>query len=363
MPAIFPAEHVAQARAHARVYQTADGEYRLTGRDDILAALRDPERFAQRLAIVPWLPSARQAIPGAVGRTIDKSIHDAIVRLLNKPSVAAMLPTMRERAGQIIDAVAADGHCDGIADVALPFVVLTFCVIFGLGPGDGALDIATLEWSLDSELVTRRRRDPGEDLISRAMQEMPYLTDNEVFGFIHFTWGAYLNILVPIGHGLYDLTQQPRLRERVRRNRNGKDRRAFVEEVLRLYTSGKGSPRVTTTSVTVAGVTFPEGACFGLDSSYLNCDGADEMSSDEIRLDGPHRHYSLGAGPLSCPAQLVVRTLLLLFFEEWLTRIPNFGVPLSFEPRMWRPEASPISAQPALELCLRRLPLQWRRQS
>jgi cytochrome P450 len=143
------------------------------------------------------------------------------------------------------------------------------------------------------------------------------------------------------------LARRPMLQQELRENpgRQGD----FIEELLRLDGGAKTVSRITTRSVTIGGTTVPAGSPVELCVGLVHRDEADVMSGQDMKLDGPHRHWSFGGGPHRCPASHLARDLLGDFFEVWLAEVPFFyfdwkggDVPKAWHPRAYGPLLAPI---------------------
>lgn len=343
---LFPVDRgaaFAMRRDLGPVGMVGDGVYCLTRRPDMLAVLRNPWMFP---------PAGTSPVTGL---PITKDQHDLFVRLLDTAATASMLPSLRQRAADIIDGVAARAGCDGISEVAWPFVLAVFWDMCGLRHADARIDTDPLELHLRAGLIATRRHDPGADVISQITQEAPHLPDEEIQSMVvSGIWPSIVFLMTPIGAALLELARRPELCDRLRGN--SRDQLVFVNEVLRLEGGGVAGRR-TAEPVTLAGVPIPAGATLLLEMGYINRDDSDEMSSNELRMDGRHCHYAFGVGPRRCPAGHFVRSLLVAFIDEWLCRIPVFDVEPGYVPRLRYPDRYLGSGD--LKQVLRELPLRW----
>ena len=108
-----------------------DGWYYLTNRDDVLAALRNPEVFSSTRAFddmvseVPLVPLA-----------FDPPEHTRYRRILHPffspQSLGEVLPSLQTQAAEIIAEIAQRDACEVIADLATPYPSQVFLTLFGL---------------------------------------------------------------------------------------------------------------------------------------------------------------------------------------------------------------------------------------
>ena len=86
--------------------------------------------------------------------------------------------------------------------------------------------------------------------------------------------------------------------------------------------------RVTTDFAKVGGMTLPPGTPVRLCTAAINRDGRDEISTDELVMDGKmHRHWGFGGGPHRCIGSHLARIQLSAVLTEWLRQIPDFELP------------------------------------
>jgi cytochrome P450 len=319
----FRAWQAAAERADRRVLRDPHGTYTLWRRDDVLAAMRNGEVFASRQGELmpgnpPWGP-----------------YREILLELFNPGSSQEMLKPVRGLLEEGIGAVATNlDRCDGVhvAEVLCRAGAVSAC---GL-PADVALE------AVSPALVGKIRRAPpgGPDVISRLAAEP--LTDEEVLGLMGSVVRGFVFASFPIKAGLALLARRPMLQQKLRENPSRQT--IFIEELLRLDGGAKTVSRIATRSVKIGETTIPAGAPVELCVGLIHRDEADVMSGQDMKLDGPHRHWSFGGGPHRCPASHLARDLLSDFFEVWLAEVPFFyfdwkggDVPKAWHPRPYGP--------------------------
>jgi hypothetical protein len=317
--------HTAAERAGQRVLQGPDGTYLVWHRDDVLAGVRDGEVFASRQG---------EMMPG---NPPFGPYHAILVELLNPGSSRELMKPIRRLIEETVDAVAKQGGCNGVL-VAVVLCHAASAVACGL-PRHVGID------AVSAEVVGLIRQAPlgGPDVISRLADEP--LSNEEVMGLMGSVVRGFMFASLPIAAGLAALARKPMLQQELRENpgRLG----VFIEELLRLDGGANTVSRITTRDVTIGETTIPAGSPVELCVGLVHRDGADPMSGQDMKLDGPHRHWSFGGGPHRCPASHLTRDLLAIFFEVWFAEIPFF----SFDwkggdvPKAWHPKAyGPLSA-------------------
>jgi cytochrome P450 len=318
----------AAERAGHRVLREPHGTYTLWRRDDVLAAMRDGEVFASRQGELmpgnpPWGP-----------------YREILLELFDPGSSREMLKPVRGLIEECIGAVATElDRCDGVrvAEDLCRAGAVSAC---GL-PADVALE------AVNPELVGKIRRAPlgGPGVISRLAAEP--LTDEEILGLMGSVVRGFMFASFPIKAGLAVLARRPMLQQELRESPGRQGH--FIEELLRLDGGAKTVSRITTRNVTIGGTTIPAGSRVELLVGLVHRDEADVMSGQDMKLDGPHRHWSFGGGPHRCPASHLARDLLGAFFEVWLAEVPFFwfdwkggDVPKAWHPRAYGPLSGAI---------------------
>lgn len=338
-----------------------NGAYYLTRREDVLAALREANLFSAHLALqppgspVPVLPSA-----------FDPPEHTRYRRILqpyfSPEALSKSRPVLQRHATEMITALAARGECEVMADFGRLYPYQVFIDLCGLPLADrdrviGWKDAVVAGKSEGNDLlvyftdaIRQRRQNPGCDLLSQIMTGPGDLTDLELLGMTHLLILSGLDtVAAAIGFSLFHLARSPRLRGQLRGNPD--QIRLFVEEIVRLEPSAPAAARVTTDYVNVGGMTLPPGTPVRLCTAAINRDGSDEISTDEVVMDGKmHRHWGFGGGPHRCLGSHLARIELTLIVEEWLRQIPDFEAPEGYVPEI------PF---PSKTFALKALPLRW----
>ncbi|KUI08171.1 cytochrome [Mycolicibacterium acapulense] len=350
-----------------------EGWYYFTRRDDVLAALRDPETFSSRtdyddmISPVPLVPLG-----------FDPPEHTRYRRLLHPylspQTLSALLPTLQAQVIGIIDEIAGRTECEVMADLAVPYPSQVFLTLFGLPLEDRerliawkdaiiAVSLATDPTSVDltpaaelfgylTEAVQTQRESPRNGILADVLHAEDALSDAEATGMsLVFVLAGLDTVTASIGAAMLELARRPDLRRHLRDNPD--DVGAFVEEVIRLEPAAPVLGRVTTRPVTVAGVTLPAGAQVRLCVGAINRDGSDPLSGDDLVMDGKlHKHWGFGGGPHRCLGAHLARMELRLVVTEWLSRIPQFDLVPGYVPEITWPSAT---------CALRELPLRIER--
>ncbi|MGP4053881.1 cytochrome P450 [Mycobacterium sp. 4D054] len=346
-----------------------DGWYYLTRRQDVLAALRDPEVFSSRIAYddmispVPLVPLG-----------FDPPEHTRYRRVLHQffspQTLAVLMPSFQAQVIDIIEGLAQRDECEVMAELATPYPSQVFLTLFGLPLADRerlirwkdaiiAFSLTTDPSSVDltpavqlytylTEAVAGQRENPREGILSQLLHGDEPLTDNEAVGLsLVFVLAGLDTVTSAIGATMLELARRPALRTALREDPDGIA--VFVEEMIRLEPAAPIVGRVTTRPVTVSGVTLPAGAEVRLCLGAINRDGSDAHSVDDLVLDGKlHKHWGFGGGPHRCLGSHLARMELKLVVAEWLSRIPDFELAAGYVPEITWPSAT--CTLPALPL-------------
>jgi cytochrome P450 len=348
----------------------SNGWYHLTQREDVLLALRSPELFSSQRAYdavgspLPMVPIA-----------FDPPDHTRFRRVLqpffSTGTLNAMLPSLQRQAVDIIDAAAAGGRCEAMADIAVPYPSQVFLTLFGLPLADRdrlirwkdtVIGLANEQTTTDNidltpalELfeyltvaVAEHRANPGEDILSQVLSGPNALTDEEGIGlsFI-FVLAGLDTVTSSIGMALLYLAQRPELRRSLIDDPG--QVKVFVEEIIRLESAAPIVPRVLTQDMTFGDVTLPEGTQVRLCIAAINRDDSDDTSINDVVMDGKlHRHWGFGGGPHRCLGSTLARMELNLVITEWLRRVPDFELAPGYTPTV--PFPAPTFVLPELPL-------------
>lgn len=346
-----------------------DGIHYLTHRDDVLAALRDPELYSSKKAF-DVLGSPLPLVPISFDPPEHTRFRKILQPFFSPHTLKQMLPALQSQAIEIVDRIAAKGECEVVADIAIPYPSQVFLTLFGLPLEDrdklivwkdsviaiseaASLEDADLTPALElvtylTEAINTRRTNPGSDILSQLLSGDEPLDDAEIMGLSFlFVLAGLDTVTAAMSSALLKLAQDPALRKELRENPDQMG--VFVEEIVRLEPPAPMLPRVTTAEVTIGDVTLPPGTMVRLCIAAINRDDSDDISTNDVVMDGKvHRHWGFGGGPHRCLGSHLARLELTLVVSEWLKRVPEFSVESGYEPHI---------AFPANTFGLQRVPL------
>jgi cytochrome P450 len=349
--------------------------YYLTRRDDVRAALLDPQTFASppKTFAIQLFGAPLPQVPLSCGTRAEHARFGSVLHPLFSPrALAPFAPDLRARAAKLADKVAPRRQCDAVS-VADTYACQALFMVCGLPPdnaraaemasaaviGDtsGTAQLELFKWlntSFDAGLRDPERP-PGVlwPLLERLAGDKDFpLTKVDVASvlLLLFSVAGIEMVSSAITFALLHLARDPQLRAQLRED--PAQIPAFAEEIFRLESPGPAIPRVTTREVEIGGVTIP-----ALSSVWLaleaagRTNGGDEISrgSDgEVRR---QRHWAFGGGMHRCLGMHLARLEMDAFVTEWLNRIPNFELKPGFTPA--------IVHKPTSVTHLRRLKLRW----
>ncbi|MFD9032525.1 cytochrome P450 [Streptomyces sp. NPDC059567] len=296
---------------------------------------------------------------------LEAADHTRIRRLVSKAftprTVENLAPTVRRLAGELVGALVERGGGDLLADVAEPLPVAVIaemlgipaedeergrlrpwsadiCGMFELNPSEETARRA-VQASLDfsaylRELIERRRKDPGEDLIS-SLIAVEELTEQEMIStcvlLLNAGHEATVNTTV---NGWWTLLRHPEQLAALRRDPDGMLSTA-VEELLRYDTPLQMFERWVLDDIEVGDVRIPRGSEVALLFGSANRDPARFASPDVLDLTRKENpHITFGAGIHYCLGAPLARLELTAIFDELIRRAP--GLRLTAEPQ-WNP--------------------------
>ena len=356
-----PPPQYAQARGAQRILPVSLWNGRrawiLTRYDDMRSVVTDP-RFSGEFAHpdFPTVTEARVVVDkeerAFVG--MDNPLHDHYRRMFTKEFTAKRMIALRAKmaaiANRLIDALIAQPQpADLVAAIAVPFPSLVMCDLVGSSYDDhrfiiecaagrhGLLQTAAQASQKARELaayfmqlILRKEKEPGDDLVSRVIEEhvRPGHLSREDFAEI----GAMIlraghdTTTNMIGLGTLILLRHPEQAAEMRDQ--PKLVPGAVEELLRYISPVQFLPRrVALEDVAIGDVVIPKGEGVFAVNPAANRDPAVFADPDkfDIHRDASH-HVAFGYGIHQCLGQLLARMELQVLFPLLLQRLPDLRI-------------------------------------
>jgi cytochrome P450 len=372
-PAFFPELKLPFVKAGA-------GFYALARHADVVEASRTPQVFSSEPCSnsIADLPRFLARYFGSM-INMDDPRHAKIRRIVSRAFTPRVLEKMEDdlqrSATRIVDDLIAKGSADFVTDVAARLPLQVICDMMGipehvrptvydrtnliLGLGDpeytggkdytrdgitrmgalyGLLKVLAAGYELNHlamKLARRRRRNPGDDLMSALISanvDGESLTDQEI--------GSFFILLVVAGnettrnamsHGLKLLTDNPEQRALLLEDFDAHIPGA-VEEIVRMATPVIQFRRTLTRDHVMNGHEYKAGDKVLLFYNSANRDGTvfeNPDAFDITRSPNPHVGFG-GPGPHFCLGANLARREITVMYRELFTRVP--GIRATGEP-------------------------------
>jgi len=343
-------------REAAPALMTGDGTLVLSDFAECSAALRHralgkgEELLGMQSAKVA--DDIREAVTERLGRSMIMLNPPEHTRLRKQVSdqftprhIQALRALIEQRVDVLLDALAAGGGGDFVTDLALPLPLQVIADLLGIPEDDHALifpiakDAAELTSpdapaetiaeiiangarmsSYLSELLTRKRGEPQDDLLSRLVLASNRLTESETIGTALLLFGAGFETTVNLlGNGLSALLAHPGQMDLLRADPTLIP--AAVEEFLRYDAPIQIDARSVLEPATLHGIDLTQGTMVITILGSANHDPARFDHPDEFDITRTDtEHLAFAAGPHFCLGAHLARLEAQVVFERLLNR-------------------------------------------
>lgn len=346
------------------IWNRTYGYWYVTGYDEVAEVARDSETFTPRfeeqagdglycigIMGVPrdeGLPPVGIAEAGA-GR------HTALRRAINPFMLPAAVsrdrPFLEQAAAWCLDQRIGSGSMDMVLDFTNPVPAIWTMKLVGLPltqwqhwaeyfhaatafgrqmPEFQAAVARTPEMIAEvKEVLGERRRDPGDDLISRLIAletDGRPMTDDELVAVMWNLIGGGVDTTTSLTSlALIHLADHPELRARLAGDPEA--RSAACEEYLRWTTVNEALSRTCTRDTVLGGQQIRRGEFLMM--SWLAADHDPAVFDDPGAVDidrAPNPHLAFGLGPHRCIGLHAARVMFEVMLREVLTRIPDYEI-------------------------------------
>ena len=341
----YPA--LARLRATEPVYRDDNGMWGLLLHEDVAWAERHP-------ALLSSAPGSRpRSFPQPSMIDSDDPLHKRRRGLVDKGfhprPIAAEEERIRAITCRLIEAVAPDGGCDLVKDLAAPLPMIVIAQMLGVadqdhqllqhwsdvmisgadGPENATPDVlkayADYVAYMDA-IIADRTRSPRDDLISVLVHAEPggeYLTRDEIIGeALLILIGGNETTRNAISGGFEQLMREPDQMRALTADTTGSADAA--EEFLRWVSPVINMARTATADVTVKDRTIPEGAQVLL--MYISANRDERVFDEADRFDvarTPNPHLAFGHSAHFCLGASLARIEIRIMIEEILKAFPR----------------------------------------
>jgi len=344
------------------VHQCPDGSYFLTGHDDVLAVYRDHARFSsdKKLDFKPAFGDSALFEHHTTSLVFNDAPYHTRVRSLLAPAFTPRaLEELRPRVEAFVDArleaIAAQGDFDVIADFASPLPVQLIGDMLGIPESDRAplrdwslAILGALEPTLSPEgfeagcravedfktflkdLIDYRRTHPAPggqgEILSKLIEaewDGERLSEIELYHNCIFLLNAgHETTTNLIGNGIETLFRYPAEHARLRADPTLI--RSAVEEMLRFESSNQLGNRRATEAATIGDKAIPAGGYVHLCIGAANRDPAHFPDPDRFDISRrPNRHLAFGNGVHTCAGAALARMEGQVAIGKLVARFPD----------------------------------------
>jgi cytochrome P450 len=353
----------AMLREAGPVFRNPFGAYVVVSREAAEFALKRPDVFSSEHAFA-HLGSPLPLVPLA----FDPPEHTRYRRILqpffSPRGAASWRPMVRGLAGELIDDFAARGHCDLVADLAVPLPAQVFLTLFGLPladrdrlirwkdallhnfdfqaeepPSERAVRLGAELYEYLAEHIAQRRRRGGDgDLLGQLLADTSdeRLSDEEILGLSFlFVLAGLETVTSALSTAFALLAARPELRRRITADPGAIP--AAVEELLRFDGPLLFVLRMATRDIELAGTLIPAGAQVNVAVAVAGRDPAEHPDPDTVDFGRQERSLAFGVGPHRCLGLHLARMEMRVALAEWHRRIPEYALAPGTSPRVTWP--------------------------
>ena len=344
------------------------GHWLINDYEMLFEAARKPELFSSTEMTLPPVPEEPKLIPLFLDPPVHGIFRAPLMKEFTPGRMRALEGSIRQFAGELIDAVADKGRCDFVEAISEPLPIIIFMRLVGM-PLDRMREFRGWVFDMLSDdddrrmsayasiagvmdgLIRERQARPKNDLISRLLKieiEGRPVSYDEMQAYCLMLFIAGLDTVAnALSFGMNYMAGHPELQDRLRDNPDQIPE--AVEEIFRRF----GVPMPTRTAACdfeFHGAPIRKGERVLLMVPAANLDPKVFDDPFEFDIDREKKtHIGFHAGPHRCIGSHLARIELEIFWEEWLKRIPNVR----------HDSAHPVVTRAGLTLAIQELPLIW----
>jgi cytochrome P450 len=361
-PAVFaqgaPLEHFAYLRQYEPVHRNRIGHagehfWSITRFEDIAAASKDWATYSSTGGSTIPSNAALGDLQRLMMVSLDPPRHtqrrNIVHKVFTPRAVSAHEPAIAAVMTGLLDRVARGGHCDLVADIAVPFPLVVIAAMLGVsqldypkffrwstvigdlaGSEDAALALTEAMGEMGEYLqafIAKRREDPKGDLISKLIHaevDGVQLNDLELLvSFAELMVAGNETTRSTLAGGVLLLLEHPDELERLRADPLLVN--TAVEEILRFWAPVNYQARTATRDVVLRDREISAGDRLALWFCSANRDPAMNDRPNRFDLGRPQvRHIAFGGGgPHFCLGAGLARLELRVGLQELVRRLPD----------------------------------------
>jgi cytochrome P450 len=363
-----PYEFFEAIRAHGPIYQPAGRDYLIvTGYEETLAVLRNSKDFSASIGLagaaapLPFQPQGSditqqieahrgEILGGDLLVNLDDEPHSNLRSLVNRLFTPSRLRAnerfIAEYSDELIRKAVANGGCELIKEVAVPFVTLVIADLLGVpaedrqlfmdtiaaAPPPGSLNSNENDYGGDNHPMVvmgayfvrylhARHSDPRDDILTELANatypngQKPEV--NTIAALATFMFGAGQDTSAKIiGNAMRYIVDQPGLQDRLRSNPALLPQ--LFEEVIRLQGSAKQTARLARHDTRLGDRQIPAGTKLLLAISAANRDPRRWENPQDLVLGRPKaiEHVGFGRGKHVCAGAPLARVEVRILLEK-----------------------------------------------
>ncbi|WP_329281669.1 cytochrome P450 [Streptomyces sp. NBC_01451] len=338
----------------------------LTRHEDIRAMLADTRFSSDRTHPTFPTTNAQGHRHGNVKTSIlslDPPEHGPARRAVVGEFTVKRMNALRPRVQQIVDEhidamLAGPRPADLVQALSLPVPSLVICELLGVPYGDHdffqtrATEMQRRTAPMEKrfacitelrsylvELIARKEKEPGDDLLSRQLEKTSNRDDLVSLAFVLLIAGHETTANM-ISLSTLSFIEQPEFLAAIRED-PAKTPNA-VEELLRYFTIAEfANPRVAAEDIEFGGVIIRAGdGVIGL-SNTGNRDPEVFDNPDELDVErGARHHLAFGYGPHQCLGQSLARLELEIVFDTLFRRVPGLRLAVPADELQFKDDAT-----------------------
>jgi cytochrome P450 len=333
------------------LWTTADGGYWIpTRRADIVAVLKKFGVFASKAANTAHsgqYPAGLRGVPMRIDPPEQTKYRLLVAPLMSRRAAAVRQEEIRRDVVHAVSAVAPQGHCDVVADLARPIGTGVAARVIGMPTSLAeafhhwksslwrreAATVSNREFIQDFlEVISHVRSDPcaseADTLISHLVRsglDEHQFTNAEILDMaLVFMLGGGDTIINSIGFAFQFLAHHPEVRTRIVAEPERIPE--LAGEILRMH-SVVNTTRVAVCDTEIGGTFIRAGDRVLASTTLVGRDPVTYLNPTTVSATRrPAPHLAFGIGPHRCPGEHFARLQLHIILEEFHRRIPHYDL-------------------------------------